>query len=194
MIVFSGKLPGLGELTMIPLDPAAHAAVVHSWVVKPRAQYWGMGSHTVAEVEEIYAFVAGLETHHAYLLRLDDGPIGVFQTYDPAADPVAECYDVRPGDFGMHLLLDAEGRDLPGLTSAVFPALMRHLFTDPAHHRIVAEPDIRNERMIARLVRTGYTLGPEIDLGHKKARLTFLDRAAFLGPSSAGLAGPEQIE
>ncbi|MEU4426550.1 GNAT family N-acetyltransferase [Actinoplanes sp. NPDC024001] len=178
-MVLSEKLAGLGELTMIPLDPAEHAAVVHEWVVKPRNRFWGMADHTVEQVREIYTFVDGLEAHHAYLLLLDDGPIGVFQTYEPSQDPVGECYDVRPGDFGMHLLLDASGRDLPHLTSAVFPVLMRHLFADPAHQRIVAEPDVRNERMITRLRREGYTLGDQIDLGHKRAQLTFLERRHF---------------
>jgi penicillin amidase len=174
--VFSAKLPGLGELTMVPLDPPAHAPIVHEWVVKPRNRFWGMTDHSVDQVREIYAYVEGLDTHHAYLLLLDDGPIGVFQTYDPGHDPVGECYDVQPGDVGMHLLIDAAGRDLPHLTSAVFPALMGHLFAGPACRRIVAEPDIRNERMINRLRREGYTLGDEIDLGPKRARLAFLTR------------------
>ena len=178
-VLLAERLDGLGELTMIPLDPAAHAPIVHEWVGRPRNRFWGMGSHTVDEVREIYEFVAGLETHHAYLLLLDGGPIGIFQTYEPAHDPVGECYPVRPGDFGMHLLLDASGRDLPHLTSAVFPALMRHLFAGPARRRIVAEPDVRNERMISRLRREGWTLGAEIDLGHKRARLAFLDRSRF---------------
>ncbi|WP_373688087.1 GNAT family N-acetyltransferase [Actinoplanes aureus] len=181
-MVFAEKLAGLGELTMIPLDPVEHAPIVHEWVVKPRNRFWGMGEHTVEDVREIYAFVDGLETHHAYLLLLDGSPIGVFQTYEPAQDPVGECYDVRPGDFGMHLLLDAGDRELPHLTSAVFPALMRHLFADPANQRIVAEPDVRNERMITRLQREGYTLGEQIDLGHKQAQLTFLDRSRFEAP------------
>nr|WP_307833843.1 GNAT family N-acetyltransferase [Actinoplanes italicus] len=180
LIIFAEKLPGLGELTMIPLDPALHAPVVHGWVGKERNRFWGMGEHSVADVEEIYGYVDSLDSHHAYLLLIDDGPIGIFQTYEPSFDPVGECYDVRPGDFGLHLLLDAEGRDLPHLTSAVFPALLRHLFAaDPARTRIIAEPDIRNDRMIARLEREGFTLGPEIDLGHKRARLTFLDRVRF---------------
>jgi hypothetical protein len=153
--------------------------VVHSWVTKPRNRFWGMPEHTVEQVEEIYAFVAGLDTHHAYLLLLDDGPIGIFQTYDPEHDPVGELYPVEPGDFGLHLLLDAGDRDLPHVTSAVFPALLRHLFADPAHTRIIAEPDIRNDRMITRLQREGFTLGPEIDMTHKKAQLTFLPRSRF---------------
>ncbi|WP_127554072.1 GNAT family N-acetyltransferase [Actinoplanes sp. OR16] len=178
-MVFSEKLPGLGELIMIPLNPSAHAAVVHGWVTKPRNQYWGMLDHTVEQVEEIYAFVDGLDSHHAYLLLLDDAPIGVFQTYQPENDPVSDCYDVQPGDFGLHLLLDAGDRNLPHVTSAVFPALLRHLFTDPSRTRIIAEPDIRNTRMITRLRREGFELGPEIELPHKKAQLTFLPRAAF---------------
>ncbi|MEU4159837.1 GNAT family N-acetyltransferase [Actinoplanes sp. NPDC026670] len=179
--VFAEKLPGLGELTMIRLAPATHAPVVHSWVIKERNRFWGMAEHSVADVEEIYRFVDGLDSHHAYLLLLDGEPIGVFQTYEPSQDPVGECYDVRPGDFGLHLLLDASGRELPHLTSAVFPALLRHLFAEPGRRRIVAEPDIRNDRMISRLQREGFTLGAEIDLGHKKAQLTFLERDRFEG-------------
>ncbi|HWS39439.1 MAG TPA: GNAT family N-acetyltransferase, partial [Actinoplanes sp.] len=152
-----------------------------SWVVKDRNRFWGMAGHTVEKVQEIYDFVAGLDSHHAYLLLIDDHAIGIFQTYQPALDPVADCYDVQPGDFGLHLLLDAGDTDLPHVTSAVFPALLRHLFTDPTRTRIIAEPDIRNDRMITRLQRSGFTLGPIIDLGHKQARLTFLDRCRFEG-------------
>jgi hypothetical protein len=179
VIVFAEKLPGLGELIMIRLDPHAHAAVVHGWVTKPRNRFWGMGEHTVEQVSEIYAFVDGLDTHHAYLLLLDDAPIGIFQTYEPEHDPVGELYPVQPGDFGLHLLLDAGDRDLPHVTSAVFPALLRHLFADDTHTRIIAEPDIRNDRMITRLRREGFTLGPQVDMGHKEAQLTFLDRRTF---------------
>lgn len=179
MIVFAEKLPGLGELIVVPLDPSAHARVVHNWVTKPRNRYWGMLEHTVEQVEEIYAFVAGLATHHAYLLLLGDGPIGIFQTYEPEHDPIGEHYPVQPGDFGMHLLLDAGDRHLPHLTSAVLPALLRHLFADPAHQRIVAEPDVRNEKMTARLRREGFTLDEVIDLGHKTAQLAFLTRTGF---------------
>ncbi len=176
MIVFSEKLAGLGELVVIPLHPSAHAEVVHGWVTRPGNQHWGMADYTVAQVQEVYAFVDSLETHHAYLLMLDDGPIGIFQTYQPEHDPVGKCYEVQPGDIGVHLLLDAGDRVLPHLTSAIFPALLRHVFADPAHQRIVAEPDIRNERMITRLQREGFILGEQIDLEHKRAQMAFLTR------------------
>jgi len=177
MIAYAEKLPGLGELTLIPLDPAAHAEIVHGWVIKPRNRFWGMGDHSVDQVREIYEFVDGLSTHHAYLIRIDEAPVGIFQTYEPAHDPVAECYEVRPGDFGLHLMLDGGDLTLPHLSTLAIPALLRFAFQDPARVRLVAEPDIRNDKAIRRLARHGFELGPEIDLGHKRARLVFLTRS-----------------
>ncbi|MGF1662658.1 MAG: GNAT family N-acetyltransferase [Kineosporiaceae bacterium] len=52
-------------------------------------------------------------------------------------------------------------------------------------HRIVVEPDAGNDAAIARLRRTGFRLGPEVDLPHKRARLAFLtreDASALLAP------------
>jgi RimJ/RimL family protein N-acetyltransferase len=43
---------------------------------------------------------------------------------------------------------------------------------------VVAEPDARNDRAIARLLRSGFELGPEIDKPEKRARLLFLTREA----------------
>ncbi|KUL40816.1 GNAT family N-acetyltransferase [Actinoplanes awajinensis] len=177
--VFSRKLIGLGEFSLIPLDPAVHAELVHSWVTQPRNRYWGMLDHTVDQVREIYAFVAGLDSHHAYLMLIDEQPIGVFQTYQPEHDPVSECYDVQGGDFGVHLMFSPGDRELPHLTSVAMPALHEFAFLDPAVRRLIVEPDIRNEKAITRMERQGFELGPTIDLGHKQARLAFLTRTRW---------------
>ncbi|MEV1145717.1 GNAT family N-acetyltransferase [Micromonospora sp. NPDC049799] len=178
-MTYREAIPGFGELSLVVLDPGAHADLVHGWVTQPRATFWGMGSWTVEQVREIYEFVDGLPTHHAFLIMLDGAPIGLFQSYQPEADPVGERYEVQPGDVGMHLLL-APGDDPPrGLTTAVAPALFRSLFRDPAARRIVAEPDVRNDRALRRLQREGFTLDEEIDMPDKRARLAFLTRARF---------------
>jgi RimJ/RimL family protein N-acetyltransferase len=179
MIVYAEKLPGLGELTLIRLDPAAHTELIHGWVRQPRNRFWGMADHTAAQVREIYQFVDGLDTHHAFLIRIDETPIGIFQTYRPEHDPVGECYPVRPGDFGIHLMLSPGDLVLPHLGSVAIPALLRFALGDPAHLRLVAEPDVRNAKAVRRLERQGFALGPEIDLGHKRARLAFLTRERF---------------
>ncbi|MFD9123845.1 GNAT family N-acetyltransferase [Kitasatospora sp. NPDC059571] len=177
--VHEEEVAGFGRLRIVPLDPAADAALVHRWVTEDRARFWGMLDHTVEQVREVYEFVDSLSTHHAFLALRDGTPVALFQTYDPAHDPVGECYEVRPGDHGVHLLIgpaDAGGED--GFTGRLIGGFLRFVLADPAHRRIVAEPDARNDRAVARLLRSGFELGPLIDKPEKRARLVFLTRPA----------------
>ncbi|MFF8249164.1 GNAT family N-acetyltransferase [Streptomyces griseus] len=179
--VHEQKIEGFGTVRLVPVDPAADAGLLHGWVTEERARFWGMADHTREQVREIYAFVDSLPTHHAYLALRDGVPAALFQTYEPDADPVGECYDVQPGDFGVHLLIaPAEGEGaVKGYTDALLTAFIAHVFSDPAHLRVVVEPDARNEKAIARMVRIGFELGPEIRKPEKTARLAFLTRAAL---------------
>ncbi|MDX6311223.1 MAG: hypothetical protein QOF44_687 [Streptomyces sp.] len=89
-----------------------------------------------------------------------------------------------PGDFGIHILIGPPpptGPE-PGFTGALLSAFLAWvLAADPARRRIVAEPDARNDKAMARFLRAGFVLGPLIDLPQKRARLVFLDRDAFAG-------------
>lgn len=181
--VHEQKVEGFGVVRLVPVDPAADVDLLHGWVTEERARFWGMGGHTREQVREIYEFVDSLPTHHAYLALRDGVPAALFQTYEPDADPVGECYDVRPGDFGIHLLIaPAEGEGaVKGYTDALLTAFVGYVFGDPARLRVVVEPDARNEKALARMVRAGFELGPEIVKPEKTARLAFLTRAAALG-------------
>jgi penicillin amidase len=176
MTVYSEDLPGLGRFTLVRLDPSSDAELVHGWVTEPRAEFWGMTGHTLDDVREVYGFVDSLDTHHAYLMRLDDVPVGIFQTYEPGADPIGEYYPVRAGDHGIHLFLAPTGSPVPGFTGAVAGALVRFVFRDPARTRIVVEPDARNERALRRWKRLGFVFGDQVQTEHKLAQLAFLDR------------------
>ncbi|MFC9029225.1 GNAT family N-acetyltransferase [Streptomyces arboris] len=179
--VHEQKVEGFGVVRLVPVDPAADAELLHGWVTEERARFWGMADHTREQVQEIYAFVDSLPTHHAYLALRDGVPAALFQTYEPDADPVGECYDVQPGDFGIHLLIaPAEGEGaVKGYTDALLTAFIGYVFSDPAHLRVVVEPDARNEKALARMVRVGFELGPEIEKPEKTARLAFLTRSAL---------------
>ncbi|MFF2328748.1 MULTISPECIES: GNAT family N-acetyltransferase [unclassified Streptomyces] len=179
--VHEREIPGFGTVRLVPVDPAADADLIHGWVTEERARFWGMGDASREEVLKTYAFLDSLTTHHAYLALREDVPAALFQTYEPAADPLADCYDVQPGDFGVHILIGPGDAVEHGFTAALLSVLIGHVFSDPEHLRIVAEPDARNEKALARLVRTGFALGPEIDKPEKRARLAFLSR-----PSAAG--------
>ncbi|MER7621257.1 GNAT family N-acetyltransferase [Streptomyces sp. NPDC126503] len=175
---------GLGTVTVRPIEPDRDAPLLHGWVNEERARFWGMVGTTVEQVRDIYAHLDSLTTHHGFLVLRDDEPVCLFQTYDPAADRVSECYEVRPGDIGVHLLVAPGTTREPGFTGRLLTALVDFCLKD--HTRIVIEPDAANEKAIARMVRAGFEPGPEVVLPEvdlpevfipeKKARLAFLSR------------------
>ncbi|GGS59397.1 MULTISPECIES: GNAT family N-acetyltransferase [Streptomyces] len=185
---------GYGTVRIRALDPEGDADLVHAWVSDERASFWGMNGLTRAQVTEVYAHMATLDTHHAHLVTKDGEPAALFQTYEPAADRVGACYDVRPGDLGVHLLLAPAGPGgaHPGWTSALLKAVTAYALLVLDRRRIVIDPDVRNAKAIARFERQGFRRGPavvlpEVDLPdvylpEKHAQLAFLERAvAFPG-------------
>ncbi|MER6299227.1 GNAT family N-acetyltransferase [Kitasatospora sp. NPDC001539] len=173
---FERTVPGFGTVTIRPLDPAADAEVVHAWVDDERARFWGMVGRTREQVRETYEFVDSLETHHAYLVRHDGAPAALFQTYLPEHDPLGEHYPVQDGDLGVHLLVAPADAPRRGYTHHLIAVLIAFLFADPYVRRIVAEPDVRNEKSVARLLRSGFEPGPQLDLAEKRAQLVLLTR------------------
>ncbi|WP_055468014.1 GNAT family N-acetyltransferase [Streptomyces ardesiacus] len=192
--VHEQRLDGFGTVRVLPLDPAADAPLVHGWVSEERAAFWGMNGLTVDQVTATYAHMATLDTHHAFLVVKDGEAVALFQTYDPAADRVSECYDAEPGDIGVHLLLAPAGAEgaRPGWTAALSGALVTYALLGLDRTRIVVDPDVANADAIARFLKQGFTAGPavvlpEVDLPdvylpEKKAQLAFLRReVAFPG-------------
>ncbi|WP_151478927.1 GNAT family N-acetyltransferase [Streptomyces albicerus] len=184
---------GLGRVRILPVDPEADLDVIHEWVTAERARFWGMAGFSREQVLETYRHLDSLDTHHAFLAVLDDGPAALFQTYEPEADRVSECYEVEPGDIGVHLLIGParEGGNRPGHSSALLTVFTTYVLRVLDRRRVVVEPDIRNEKAIRRLIRQGFVLGPptvlpeidlpEVNLPEKKAQLAFLTRDSAFG-------------
>ncbi|MFF4566851.1 GNAT family N-acetyltransferase [Streptomyces sp. NPDC001435] len=192
--VHERPIDGFGTVRILPLDPQADADVLHAWVSEERAAFWGMNGLSRARIREIYAHMDTLAAHHAFLAVVDGTPAALLQTYEPEADRVGECYEVRPGDIGLHLLIAPAGQNgpRPGWTSALLTSFAAYCLLGLDRRRIVVDPDVRNEKAIARFVRQGFEKGPavvlpEIDipdvyLPEKHAQLAFLTReVAFPG-------------
>ncbi|MDT3726813.1 GNAT family N-acetyltransferase [Streptomyces sp. DSM 41972] len=191
--VHEQKVDGFGTVRVLPLDPAADAPLLHRWVSEERAVFWGMNGLTEQQVSEIYAHMETLDTHHAYLVVKDGEPAALLQTYEPDADRVGECYPVEPGDIGIHVLLapPEPGGSSSGWTAGLAAAVSTYVLLVLDRRRIVVDPDVANEKAIARFVRQGFTAGPrvvlpEVDLPdvylpEKHAQLAFLTRQAAFG-------------
>ncbi|CAM5453212.1 GNAT family N-acetyltransferase [Streptomyces viridochromogenes] len=191
--VHEQTVDGIGTVTVRALDPHADAGTVHTWASEERAVFWGMNGLTRDQVAEIYTHMATLDTHHAFLVERDGDPVALLQTYEPDADRVGECYDVRPGDIGVHLMLApaAPGGERPGWTSALLTVVAAYVFRTLGRSRVVVDPDVRNEKAVARFLRQGFTAGPavvlpEVDLPdvylpRKEAQLAFLTREVACG-------------
>ncbi|MET9964758.1 GNAT family N-acetyltransferase [Streptomyces sp. NPDC006356] len=186
--VHEEDVDGFGTVRIRPLAPHADAELVHGWVSQERASFWGMNGLTRDQVAEIYAHMDTLDTHHAFLVLRDATPVALLQTYEPEADRVSECYDVLPGDIGVHLLLAPAGPEggRPGWTSALLAVVSSYVFRTLDRRRVVVDPDVRNDKAITRFLKQGFTAGPvvvlpEVDLPdvyipEKKAQLAFLSR------------------
>ncbi|HZF90598.1 GNAT family N-acetyltransferase [Streptomyces sp.] len=184
-------IDGFGTVRILPLDAKGDAEVVHGWVSEERASFWGMNDLTRDQVADVYLHMDTLDTHHAFLLVKDGTPAALLQTYEPEADRVSECYEVEPGDIGVHLLLaptTATGGARPGWTAGLVAAITAYVFRTLDRRRIVVDPDVRNEKAIARFAKQGFQTGPavvlpevdlpEVYLPEKRARLAFLRREA----------------
>ncbi|UZX04647.1 acetyltransferase [Arthrobacter sp. CDRTa11] len=177
--VYQETLPVLGTLRLLPLIPEADSDLLHGWVKEERARFWGMQNMSRDEVRDIYSFVDSLDTHHAYLISVENKPAGLFQTYEPLQDPVGEVYQALPGDTGLHLLLAPATQPVHNFTPILISGLIRYLLSDPAKDRVVAEPDARNAKVIQRLQACGFELGAKVQLAEKEAQLVFLTRERF---------------
>ena len=165
-----------------PVDPVGDLDLLHAWVTQPRARFWGMTTYTRDEVGEVYDFLDGLTTHHAYLVHRDDRPVSIFQTYEPQHDPVGETYDVQEGDLGCHLFVGPAESPEPGFTGRLMEYLFGVVLSDPSVHRIVVEPDVRNAASIARFERAGLHRGDVVELPDKTAQLAFITREELPQP------------
>ncbi|MCC2314982.1 GNAT family N-acetyltransferase [Cellulomonas xiejunii] len=170
------SVDGLGVLTTAVLDLDADIPTLHAWCTARGTAFWGLGGLTVDELRETYAVVGAMAHHHALLVRIDGAPVALVQAYEPAHDPVGEVYDVRPGDLGAHVLIGARPpRPVAGYAPRFFRSMCQVLADRTGATRIVGEPDARNTAVLRVLERAGFTLGPEVDLPTKRARLTFYE-------------------
>lgn len=173
-----------GPLEIRPLHVDGDAGLVHDWVTRDYARFWGMQGASLDDVRREYREIAE-SPHHAAFLGLDDGePAFLVERYDPAHHEINTHYDVADGDVGMHFLVAPTDHPVPGFTLRVLRAVMELLFSDPATVRVVVEPDVRNVKVAALNKAVGFEVVTTITLHDKDAALSTCTRDHYLSTFS----------
>ncbi|MEU5903479.1 GNAT family N-acetyltransferase [Micromonospora sp. NPDC047467] len=178
-VVFQRADERLGEFALRTLDPAADAALLHTWVTHPKAAFWLMQDADEAAVVEEYRRIAEHPHHDAYLGLWRGSPAFLAERYDPAHVELVGLYDNQPGDVGMHFLCAPVGTPVHGFTRAVITTVMAWLFADPATRRVVVEPDVRNTAVHALNAAVGFEVVGPVAKPEKEALLSVCTRAQF---------------
>lgn len=169
------------RFTFRPVDAQADAALLHEWMTRDYARFWGMLGSSVEEVRTMYAGIADSEHHEAWLGCRDGDPVFLMERYDPGHDPVGAHFSPRPGDVGMHLLVAPADVPIPGFTRSALRCVLEFLFADSQVQRIVVEPDVRNDKIQALNAVLGFDKARVIRLPDKEAWLSFCTREQFAG-------------
>ncbi|WP_445164674.1 GNAT family N-acetyltransferase [Paenactinomyces guangxiensis] len=153
---------------------------LHQWMHEPHViPYWNLNIPFAKYREHLRKFLA--DPHQTlYIGSLDGTPMSYWETYWVKDDILAQYYDFHPDDQGVHLLIGPPAFLGKGYASPLLRTITRRLFHHNRTEKVVAEPDIRNEKMIHIFKKCGFEFQKAIDLPDKRAALMYCYREPFL--------------
>jgi RimJ/RimL family protein N-acetyltransferase len=170
--VFEASLAGGANARFRSLDPDADLDLVHGWMHQPHVvPFW----HLDVPRAELRSYLESMAAaaHLEPLIGCVDGvPVSYWEVYRAAEDALAEHYAAEEHDQGVHLLVGPVELTGQGLGRRLLDAVVGwQLDREPRTRRVVAEPDVRNERMIHVFERCGFVREGELELPEKRAAL-----------------------
>ena len=177
MMVFEAALDGGGRASFRLLDPGADLELVHGWMHQPHVvPFWQLDLDRAGIAA--YLRRAADDDHQQVLIGHVDGePVSYWECYWAARDLLAGHYPAEPADQGVHLLIGPPERTGRGLGRQLLQAVVAwQLAREPATRRVVAEPDVRNGRMIRVFEQCGFRRAGELELPDKRAALMVHER------------------
>nr|WP_199162939.1 GNAT family N-acetyltransferase [Elizabethkingia sp. ASV34] len=175
--VYRTIIPDFGTIDFRLLELETDAVIIHDWVSRDYAQYWGMQGKSLEEVSLEYEKIA---KESDVFIGLIDGEISfLFERYNPKLDIIGNYYTVEEYDCGIHIIVAPVTKPIHLFTWHIFSSIINYIFTDLTIERIVVEPDIRNKKMFDICHRVGFKDVYKVHLPHKTALLAFCTREQF---------------
>ncbi len=173
----SAREPTVAPLRFDPLDDDVHRDLLHGWLTADHVRPWWGVDPSPDGTAGYLAEVRAMDHQRGWVVGDDDGPFGYAETYVVSGDPLAGCYDARPGDRGFHLLIGPPERLGTPATRRMAVALLTGLLAEPQADRAVCEPNVRNARMRGFCAALGAVQLDEFPFGAKTAALLAWDAA-----------------
>lgn len=150
--------------------------LIHNWMHQPHViPFWQLA----LSLEDLHRHLqrAIADTHQTlYIGMLNGIPMSYWESYWAAADIVSHHYAAHPADQGIHLLIGSPEFLGKGYALPLLRAMTQLQFQHGETQKIVAEPDIRNHKMIHVFEQCGFEFQQVIHLPDKTAALLFCDR------------------
>ena len=177
--IYSKSITGLGDFHFRPLDLYSDMVMIHDWVTQPYAVYWGMQGYSLEQVKAAHEILLNRAGYNIFIGVFNDRPVFMMEQYKTSEDQIGSYYEVKEGDYGMHLLVAPAEKYIPGFTWHIFCSVMEFMFSNTDTDRVVVEPDVRNEKIHVLNKRAGFQYQKIIKLPHKTASLAWCTRAGF---------------
>jgi siderophore synthetase component/RimJ/RimL family protein N-acetyltransferase len=178
--VFKTRYQDFGEIVIRPFSIASDSKVLHDWVNRDYAVFWGMQQSSLDDVVKEYTKLMEPEDYDVFVGEYKGTIAFVLERYVPTTDLIADYYDALPTDGGVHIIVAPPASPkIPHFTWYMFRSIMDFVFSNTAIQRILVEPDIRNKKMFALCQRIGFGLDKVVELPHKTAQLAFLTRSEY---------------
>jgi RimJ/RimL family protein N-acetyltransferase len=153
---------------------------IHEWMNQDYViPFWQLGFNKDKIQQHLKKALA--DKHQTlYIGFIDDVPMSYWESYWAIDDVVSGCYPTEKSDQGIHLLIGdrtflGKGYALPLLRAMTF-----FQFEHSDTQKVIAEPDIRNSKMIHVFEKCGFVFQREILLPDKSAALMFCERQHFM--------------
>jgi RimJ/RimL family protein N-acetyltransferase len=166
-------------LSFVKVDLERDVSLLHKWQQQLYViPFWKLDISFEKYEKHLEEFLA--DKHQTLYLGLIDGvPMSYWEAYWVKGDVVEDCYDPHPEDQGIHLLIGEEAYLGKGYALPLLRTIVHFQFLSHGTEKVIAEPDIRNEKMIHVFEKCGFKKVKPIDLPDKTGMLMYCHRETF---------------
>ncbi|MED3953734.1 MULTISPECIES: GNAT family N-acetyltransferase [Priestia] len=152
---------------------------LYKWMHEPHViPYWNLNISKQAYEQHLKTFLA--DSHQKLLIGEIDGvPMSYWESYMVEGDIISNYYPYEKGDQGIHLLIGEPDFLGKGYIYPLLLSLLKHKFEVADTAKVIAEPDRRNEKMIAVFKKCGFQFMKEVSLPDKTGVLLKCEREVF---------------